>query len=359
MSQRTPLYDKHVAAGGRVVDFAGWEMPVQYTGILDEHRTVRESCGVFDISHMGEFFVRGIGAVSWLDGLLTNRVARLAVGESQYSLMLNENGGVIDDLIVYRIGDTEFLLIVNAGKIDEDAAWLKTHLAEGVEFENRSVEYAALAVQGPDAGRIFELVFARPMPPERNRVLTLPAQAGGRLFAVTTGYTGESGFEIVFPATEAETVWDTIVSAGVKPAGLGARDTLRLEMCYPLNGSDLSPEHTPLEAGLGFFVDFEKPAFIGRDALLRQKAEGLSVRLSAIQVQDKCPPIRSHYPVLANGTPVAETTSGALSPSLNCGIALAYLPFELAKVGQALEIEVRGRRYAATVVKKPFYQSKQ
>lgn len=358
MSRRTPLYDKHVAAGGRVVDFAGWEMPVQYTGILDEHRTVREECGVFDISHMGEFFVRGAAAVSWLDGLLTNRVAKLAIGESQYSLMLNENGGVIDDLIVYRLGEVEFLLVVNAGKIDEDAAWLQKHLVDGIEFENRSDDYAALAVQGPKAAEVFERFLAQPLPAERNRVIELPSQSGGRLFAVTTGYTGESGFEIVFPASEAETVWDTIITAGAKPAGLGARDTLRLEMCYPLNGSDLSPERTPLEAGLGFFVDLEKPAFIGRDALLQQKAAGLPVRLVAIKVTDKCPPIRSHYPVVANGEAIAETTSGALSPSLNCGIAMAYLPIELAKVGQALEIEVRGRRYAASVVKKPFYQPK-
>lgn len=356
---RTPLYDKHVAAGGRVVDFAGWDMPVQYTGILDEHRAVREACGVFDISHMGEFFVRGAAAVSWLDGLLTNRVAKLAVGESQYSLMLNEKGGVIDDLIVYRIDEAEFLLIVNAAKIDEDAAWLQQHLVDGIEFENRSDEYAALAVQGPGAAAVFELFFARPLPTERNRVLTLPSQTGGRLFAVTTGYTGESGFEIAFPAGEAEAIWDKVIAAGAKPAGLGARDTLRLEMCYPLNGSDLSPERTPLEAGLGFFVDLEKPTFIGREALLQQKAAGLPVRLAAIKVLDKCPPIRSHYPVLADGVAVAETTSGALSPSLNCGIALAYLPIELAKVGQALEIEVRGKRYAATVVKKPFYQPKQ
>ncbi len=359
MSRRTPLYDRHVAAGGRVVDFAGWEMPVQYKGILDEHRAVRETAGVFDISHMGEFFVRGAGAAAWLDTLLTNRVAKLAIGESQYSLMLNENGGVIDDLIVYRIDDAEFLLVVNAGKIEEDAAWLQAHLNDGIEFENKSDDYAALAIQGPEAAAAFERFFARPLPAERNRVLTLPSQTGGRIFAVTTGYTGEAGFEIVFPASEAETIWDAILALGVKPAGLGARDTLRLEMCYPLNGSDLSPERTPLEAGLGFFVDLEKPVFIGREALLRQKADGLKLRLAAIRVQDKCPPIRSHYPVITNDVPVAETTSGALSPSLNCGIAMAYLPIELAKVGQALEIEVRGRRYAATVVKKPFYQPKQ
>ena len=231
MSKRTPLYDKHVAAGGRIVDFAGWEMPVQYTGILDEHRAVREACGVFDISHMGEFFVRGTGATAWLDSLLTNRVEKLSVGEAQYSLMLNERGGVIDDLIVYRIGNEEFLLVVNAGKIDEDAAWLRAHAGDGISFEDRSSAFAALAVQGPGAAEIFAKCFSRPLPSERNRVIHWDG-----IFAVTTGYTGEAGFEIVVPADRAGEAWDLLVGAGCKPCGLGARDTLRLEMCYPLNG---------------------------------------------------------------------------------------------------------------------------
>lgn len=353
MSLRTPLYDKHLASGGRMVDFAGWEMPVQYTGILDEHRAVREACGVFDISHMGEFFVRGTGAEAWLDSLLTNRVAKLADGEAQYTLMLNEKGGVIDDLIIYRLAKDDFLLVVNAAKIEEDAAWLLKHLPEGVEFENRSDDFAALAVQGPKASEIFEKTFARPLPDERNRVI----QWDG-LFAVTTGYTGESGFEVLVPVRQAEAVWDQLLVSGTKPCGLGARDTLRLEMCYPLNGSDLSPDRTPLEAGLGFFVDLEKGDFVGRDALVAQKNAGIPARLAAILVTDKSPPIRPHYPVFAGEQNLTETTSGALSPSLGSGIALAYLPLALAKVGQPLEIEVRGRRYAASVVKKPFYQIK-
>lgn len=352
MSLRTPLYEKHVAAGGRMVDFAGWEMPVQYTGILDEHRAVREHCGVFDISHMGEFFVGGANAAAWLDSLLTNRVAKLAVGEAQYSLMLNEQGGVIDDLIVYRIGETDFLLVVNAAKIDEDAAWLSARVAEGITFVNRSADFAALAVQGPKAAEVFQKVTNQPFPAERNRVLSLDGA-----FAVTTGYTGEEGFELVVPAEDAGRCWDEVIAAGAKPCGLGARDTLRLEMCYPLNGSDLAPDRTPLEAGLGFFVDLEKGDFVGREALLAQKAAGLPARLAAIRVEEKSPPIRPHYVVIADGRKVAETTSGALSPSLGCGIAMAYLPLALAKPGQALEIEVRDRRYRAVVIKKPFYQS--
>lgn len=345
---RTPLFEEHVAAGGRMVDFSGWEMPVQYSGILAEHQAVRTKVGVFDISHMGEFFVQGPGAAAWLEGLLTNRISKLAAGEAHYSLLLNEQGGIIDDLIVYRLGADSFLLVVNAAKIEEDAAWLRARVVDGVEFADRSADFAALAVQGPDAGRVFEAINGVPMPSARNRVVETDSG-----YFVTTGYTGEAGFEWILPAGEAVRAWRKVLAAGALPCGLGARDTLRLEMCYPLNGSDLSPTRTPLEAGLGFFVDMEKP-FVGREALDAQKAAGLPSRLAAIAVTEKSPPIRSHYPVWSGGVPVSETTSGALSPTLGHGIALAYLPVELAKPGQLLEIEVRGRRFAARVEKKPF-----
>jgi glycine cleavage system T protein (aminomethyltransferase) len=379
MSRRTPLFDRHVSAGGRMVDFAGWEMPVQYASILDEHKAVREGCGVFDISHMGEFFVRGPKASEFLDALLTNRVAKLDTGEAHYTLMLNERGGVIDDLIVYRTGDQEFLLIVNAAKIDEDFAWLSKHREtdstraadpSSIELLNCSNAYAALAVQGPGSPEIFAKAFSTGWEERRNRIVELSGggpslvkdpqsgACGARTFAATTGYTGETGFEAIVPAEAAECYWDLFLATGAKPCGLGARDTLRLEMCYPLNGSDLSLDHTPLEAGLGSFVDLTKSAFMGRDVLLDQRAHGVPYRLAAIRVQEKSPPIRSHYLVFAGGKALAETTSGALSPSLGCGIALAYLPFPLAKVGQDLEIEIRGRRYQSTVVKKPFYKSR-
>jgi len=333
-----------------MVDFAGWEMPVQYSGILAEHRTVRESAGVFDISHMGEFFVVGSGSAAWLDSLLTNNVTALASGAAQYSLMLNERAGVIDDLIVYRLGAQSFLLVVNASMIEEDAAWLRARLVAGVEFENASADYGALAIQGPSAGGIFKKLFDREMPAERNRVLRI-----GEDFVVTTGYTGESGFEWLMPAGVASSAWRRVLDAGAKPCGLGARDTLRLEMCYPLNGSDLSPERTPLEAGLGFFVDLGKPDFVGKAALVAQKAAGVPARLCALRVTEKAPPIRPHYPVWIGGNLVTETTSGALSPSLGEGIALAYLPVEFSKPGQEVEIEVRGRRFRACVRKKPLY----
>ena len=353
MSARTALFERHLAAGGRLVDFAGWEMPVQYAGILEEHRAVREAVGAFDISHMGEFFVEGVGATAWLDGLLTNRLERLAVGQAQYTLLLNDRGGVIDDLIAYRLGDERYLLIVNAAKIGEDAAWLRGHARAGVAFTDRSADFSAVAVQGPAARGVFETVFHEPLPTDRNRVSAVTfADAAG--YAVTTGYTGEDGFEIVLPNAAIVPLWDALLAAGAKPCGLGARDTLRLEMGYPLNGSDLSPDRTPLEAGLGVFVDLTKPDFIGRAALLAQKEAGVPTRLAGLAVTEKSPPIRAHYPVLVDGQPVSETTSGALSPSLGHGIAMAYLPTAVAKPGQAVEIEVRGRRYAGSVVRKPF-----
>lgn len=350
---RTPLYEEHLIAGGRIVDFAGWEMPVQYTGILQEHKAVRESCGVFDISHMGEFFVEGHGATAWLDSLLSNSLASLPTGHAQYTLLLNERGGVIDDLIAYRLAEEKFLLIVNAAKIDEDAAWLRKHAVPGVEFTDRSAAFAALAIQGPNASEVFKKLFQHPMPEARNRVLEI--QPGS--FIATTGYTGENGFEWVMPASEAANAWKAVLAAGVTPCGLGARDTLRLEMCYPLNGSDLSPDRTPLEAGLGFFCDLKKTAFIGRDALLAQKQlSALPHKLCALRVTEKSPPIRSHYRVFVNGEPVTETTSGALSPTLGYGIALAYMPPAYCDLGQEVQIEVRDRRFAAELVKKPFFK---
>lgn len=349
---RTPLFEEHQARGGRIVDFAGWEMPVQYSGILQEHKAVRESCGVFDISHMGEFFVEGPGATAWLDSLLTNNLAALPAGHAQYTLLLNGHGGVIDDLIAYRLGPDRFLLIVNAAKIAEDAAWLRQHACDGVTFDDRSSHFAALAIQGPLAGTVFHSLFGRPMPASRNVVEETTPES----WIATTGYTGEAGFEWIIPAAGAVSAWRRVLEAGAMPCGLGARDTLRLEMCYPLNGSDLSPAHTPLEAGLGFFVDLKKTGFIGQEPLRQQKQGLLPRKLCALRIEEKSPPIRAHYRVFVNGEPVTETTSGALSPSLGCGIALAYLPPAYSDPGQEIEIEVRERRFRGHVVKKPFFK---
>lgn len=350
---RTALYNEHVSAGGRMVDFAGWEMPVQYTGILDEHRSVREAVGMFDISHMGEFFVSGPAATEWLDSLLTNSVQALTPGQAQYTLLLNEAGGVIDDLILYRLGDSDYLLIVNAAKIAEDADWMRARIVDGVEFDDRSNQLSAVAVQGPRAREVFERLIGQALPAERNRVETVRFQ-GVNVYVATTGYTGEDGFELVIENSHAPALWQALLANRVRPCGLGARDTLRLEMAYPLNGSDLSPEKTPLEAGLTFFVDFEKADFIGKESLVAQKQSGVPTRLSALVVEGKSPPVRPHYPILADGAVASETTSGALSPTLGMSIAMAYLPASLARPGTALEIEVRGRTYPATVIKKPF-----
>ncbi len=352
--RRTILHEIQKVAGARCIDFGGWEMPVQFTSILEEHEAVRTSCGVFDISHMGEVFVSGPQSLEWLQHMLANDLAKCPVGGSQYTFLLNERGGVIDDLIVYRLGSLDFLLLVNAAKVAEDVAWLEQNLGEGVVIDNRSDAMSALAVQGPDSARVFQTVFSREMP-ARSTFVTLQ-QDSSTIIAAGTGYTGEKGFELFFPNEAAAGLWARIVAAGAKPCGLGSRDTLRLEMCYPLNGSDLSPDRTPLEAGLGIFVALEKPDFIGRDALAAQKSSGLPSRLAAIRMTGKAPPPRAHYPVMAGGAQVGETTSGALSPSLGEGIAMAYVPPDLAKPGQALEISIRGRAFPAVVDKKPFYR---
>lgn len=357
MIKQSPLHHRHQAAGGRIIEFAGWQMPVQYKGIREEHQAVRTGVGVFDISHMGQLFVSGPRALEKLDGLLTNRVSALAAGEGQYTFLLNEAGGIIDDLIVYRTGLEEFLLVVNASKISEDTEWMTPKIGLSALLRNDSDAFGSLAVQGPKSSSLFTAVF-HSQPPARNRILLL-AYGGTKIYIAGTGYTGEEGFELFFPRSLSETLWDAILAAGAQPCGLGARDTLRLEMCYPLNGVDLSPEHTPLEAGLGFFVDLTKEDFVGKAALLAQKETGLRFKLSAIKVTDKSPPIRSHYPILAGGNRIAETTSGALSPSLGSGIAMAYLPLEYSKSGTQLEIEIRQKTYLAVVNPKPFYRKSQ
>ena len=372
MLKQTPLHAAHVRLGGKMVGFGGWSMPVQYTsGILTEHRAVRTAAGVFDISHMGQFIVGGPGAKAWLDSVFTNNLQRIDAGKSQYGFLLNERGGVIDDLIIYEYAPGEFLLVVNASKIDEDFSWLQAHLplpdAEGdtrLELANRSDRFAALAVQGPRSPEVFAAFFGPGATlPERFGVKVI--ERDGLTFVVArTGYTGEDGFEWFFPARASEVVWDDLLAIGAPlgliPCGLGSRDSLRLEVCYPLNGADLSPERTPLAAGLGIFVDLEKPGgFIGRDAIAAYKADdGPKERLAAFRMTDKGPPLRSHYAVYAKGgaEPIGETTSGGLSPSLEAGIGMAYLPAKLARPGEVIEIDIRGRRFAAVVEKKPLYK---
>jgi len=354
--KQSPLAGVHRELGARMVPFAGWEMPVQYKSILAEHAAVRERAGVFDISHMGQFVARGAGAIEWLDGLLTNRVGKLEPGRGQYTIMLNEAGGVIDDLIIYRTGEEEILLVVNAARLEEDFEWLQAHLGEGIVLENDSEGYARMAVQGSEAPAAFGKVAPGHELPKRNGVVRFEELRGGTVVC-RTGYTGEDGFELLCPVAEGEGWFRDFVAVGVAPCGLGARDTLRLEVCYPLNGSDLLRDRTPLEAGLGFFVDLEKGEFIGRDALLAQKRDGLPGRLAAIRCDAKGAPPRAGYPVLdAAGAQIGALSSGVLSPTLGVGIGMAYLPLESAKAGTEVAIDIRGRKIPAHVVKKPFYK---
>ncbi|MDA7597548.1 glycine cleavage system aminomethyltransferase GcvT [bacterium] len=352
--QISPLDSRHRELGARMLPFAGWEMPIQYEGIVAEHNAVRNLLGIFDISHMGQVEISGVDSEKWLNGLLTNDVSALEDNGGQYTLMLNEGGGVIDDLILYREAADRFFLVVNASKIDEDVAWLTQNLTEGIELKNYSDDFGAFAIQGPAAESAWEKVTAEwgALPP-RNGIVRLE---NGRIIACRTGYTGEDGFEFFAPNAEIGKWWDAFVSAGAKPCGLGSRDSLRLEKCYPLNGSDLDPDHSPLEAGLGFFVKLEKGCeFTGSDVLKKQKTEGLSQRLVAIQVIGKAPPPRHGYGVAdpATGEQISELTSGGLSPTLGKGIGLTYVPVGLTKIGTQLEIDVRGRRFPCEVVKKP------
>jgi aminomethyltransferase len=373
--KRTPLYDEHVRLGAKIVPFAGWLMPVQYASIVEEHQAVRNNVGIFDISHMGQLIVEGSGAQNWLNTMLTNNIDKLDVGTGQYTFLLNERGGIIDDLIVYRIEEQKFLLVVNAARTDEDFAWLQKHINEGrspdrssgglktaapCKLSNRSANFGGVAIQGPRIAELFHALFGNDVElPPRNHIVDLPF-GGTNVSVARTGYTGEDGVEVFFRANDAVKFWNAALEKGkplgIKPCGLGARDTLRLEMCYPLNGSDLSPQRNPIEAGLGFFVDLVKSKFIGRDALLQTKESGPQEKLVSFRMKEKGPPPRPHYSVFDNGERIGEVTSGTISPSLNWGVGMAYVSASHAKIGAQIDIEIRERKFPATIEKKPFYK---
>ncbi|MCQ2371014.1 MAG: glycine cleavage system aminomethyltransferase GcvT [Akkermansia sp.] len=349
----TPLCEKHVALGAKMVPFAGWNMPVQYTGIIDEHNAVRNDCGVFDISHMGQFLASGPGTTDWLNSMFTNNLHKLTDGVGQYSMMLNERGGVIDDLIIYRMGEDNYFIVVNASMIDEDYAWLTAHKPEGVSLVNKSADFVGLAVQGPNCEKVFAGMCPGIVLPERNGILKFSCD-GDELYVCRTGYTGENGFEFFCPAAEGVKWLEKVIASGAKPCGLGARDSLRLEMCYSLNGSDLSPEKTPLEAGLSWCCDLTKD-FIGVEVLRKQKAEGRPTALVAIEYTGKGAPPRHGYEVqLPDGTHLGELCSGVLSPTLGKGIAMAYVPTALGKIGTEVNVIVRNKPVPAVIIKKPF-----
>ncbi len=358
--KRTPLAPVHESLGARMIDFGGWWMPVHYQGILEEHRAVRTQAGLFDISHMGEIFVTGPDAEVWLNRMLTNNVVQLENGQGQYTLLLNERGGVIDDLLCYRLEQDHYLLLVNASKIEEDFLWLQSYASPGVAVNNQSDLWAGLALQGPEAEAIVRALLGPEVSlPTRNQIISLGIPNGPILLA-RTGYTGEDGFEWFCPAQTAPIWWEKLLEAGrplgLLPCGLGARDTLRLEAGFTLNGSDLSPEHTPLEAGLSSFVKLDKGDFIGRTSLAAQRDSGLTRRLVALVMEGKTPPPRPHYPVYNGDSLVGETCSGSLSPTLGLGIAMAYLPPTLCAPGTRVDLEIRGRRFPAIVSKRPLYR---
>jgi aminomethyltransferase len=367
--KRTPLYDEHVRFGAKIVPFAGWLMPVQYTSIVEEHQAVRNSVGIFDISHMGQLIVEGSDARAWLNTMLTNNLDKLDIGTGQYTFLLNEGGGIIDDLIVYCIDEPRFLLVVNAARTDEDFAWLQRHLpavdgavsaASEVRITDRSANFGGVAIQGPRVAELFHALFGDDVDlPPRNHIVDLPFDRTN-VSVARTGYTGEDGVEVFFRASDAVKFWNAVLEKGrplgIKPCGLGARDTLRLEMCYPLNGSDLSPQRNPIEAGLGFFVDLTKSKFIGRDALLQTKESGPQEKLVSFRMKGKGPPPRPHYAVFENGERIGEVTSGTLSPSLNWGVGMAYVSASHAKIGAQIDIEIRERKLPAIIEKKPLYK---
>lgn len=375
MLKRTPLYNAHQKLGARLIEFGGWEMPVQYTSIIDEHQAVRTAAGLFDIAHMGEVFVTGSAAGEFLNGILTNDIRKLEVGLGQYTILCNEQGGAVDDLYAYRLGQNEYLLIINASRIDSDVPWIEQQLAKfpkraDAKVENVSDAMAAVAVQGPRVKDFIDPCFpgkslggtnvSKPSELKKNQIAKYSWGASkADVWVARTGYTGEDGFEIVAPANVIQSIWDRLLedgkNFGCKPAGLGARDTLRTEVCYPLYGHELDEKTSPIEAGVGFFVALDKGDFVGRSVLAQQKAEGAKKKLVAFKMSDKSAPPRPHYGIWNGDKKIGEVTSGTQSPSLGLGIGLGYVTPEFAKAGTAIEIEIRGRRFPAQVVKKPIY----
>ncbi|HDG68515.1 MAG TPA: glycine cleavage system aminomethyltransferase GcvT [candidate division Zixibacteria bacterium] len=358
--KKTPLYPKHILAHAKIVEFAGFLMPMFYEGIVPEHKAVRQNVGVFDVSHMGEFYISGPGALEFIQKMTTNDASRLSEWQAQYSTMLYDHGGIVDDLLVYRLPD-RYLLVVNAANIDKDFEWLKSHLPEsGVELHNASDEVAQIAIQGPRAQDVLQKLVNYDLEQIKYYHAAELDVAGERMLVSRTGYTGEDGFELYMKPEVAGKIWDALLEAGepfgIKPCGLGARDTLRLEMKYALYGNDIDETTNPYEAGLGWIVKLEKGDFIGREAIIDAKAKGLKRKLVCLELQERGFP-RHGYKVFREGKEVGVVTSGTFSPMLNKGIALAYVPREFSKPGNTFEVQVRNVKIPAVVVKPPFWKN--
>jgi aminomethyltransferase len=344
--QRTPLYERHVALGARMVPFAGWELPIQYAGALDEHRAVRSDAGVFDVSHMGELEIEGPRATELLQSLLSNDLGRIEPGQAQYTLLTNETGGIIDDLIAYRLGECRYLLVVNASNDDVDYRWLKEREIRGSDVRRDSHDCGLLAVQGPRALERLGLQAAKPFTYAEGELDGVP------VMICRTGYTGEPGCELLCAAEDASELWDAVLARGVTPCGLAARDSLRIEACFPLHGNDIGPETDAISAGLGWTCALEKE-FTGVEELRRIKRDGPRRKLVPFVMEEKAIP-RAGMSIEGGG----EVTSGTFSPMLDVGVGLAYVPAERADRGAELTVDVRGRSRRARIVEKPIYPPK-
>ncbi len=358
--KRTPLYDIHKKLGAKLIEFGGWEMPVQYSGIIDEHLAVRSNLGIFDLSHMGEIEIRGAGALPLIQKLITNDAEhKLVDGRILYSPMCNETGGIVDDVVVYRFQADRYMLVVNATNIGMDFDWICGHNDTGAEIENRSDETVLIALQGRNAPTVLQNLTNTEISALKYFWFTEGEVAGVPTVISRTGYTGEAGFELYANADCGTDLWNAIYEAAAtisgKPVGLGARDTLRLEMKYCLYGNDINETTTPLEAGLNWTISFDKKDFIGRDALIKQRTQGIKRRLAGFQMLDRSV-ARPHYAVYNKNQHIGAVTSGLPSPSLKCNIGLAYLPVEHSKINTKIEIDIRGKRHPAKVVRTPFYQ---
>lgn len=360
--KRTPLYPLYSEFPSvRCIDFGGWELPVQFSGIVREHEAVRTQAGLFDVSHMGEFLVTGQDAEAFIQRMTTNDVTRLSPGQAQYTLMCYDHGGTVDDLIVYKLSQDRFMLVVNASNIDKDLEWLTGHLSGDVLIENISSQTALIALQGPASDAVMAKAVKEPLPSLTPFHFIESAEVCGCAVLLScTGYTGEDGYEIYCSADDAPTIWRGLLAAGEEgglvPAGLGARDTLRFEARLPLYGQELSESISPLEAGLGFFVKLDKSEFVGRAALQNQKHEGIPRKLVGIEMIDRGIP-RTHYAVYSgDGSLIGEVTSGTQSPTLKRNLGLALIDTTHAAIGTEVWVEIRGKRLKASVVKTPFYK---
>lgn len=359
--KKTALYDKHIGLGAKMVPFAGYDMPVSYSGIIEEHQTVRDHVGMFDVSHMGEFLVKGAGALDLIQKVTSNDASKLAIGDAQYSCMPNTDGGIVDDLLVYRLGEQDYMLVVNASNMEKDWNWISSHNTFGAEMEDISDQTSLMAVQGPKTVEALQALTDIDLASMKYYTFAKGTFAGAENVLVSaTGYTGSGGFELYVRNADAAQVWDAVMKAaadyGIKPIGLGARDTLRLEMGFCLYGNDINDTTSPLEAGLGWITKLAKDDFVNKDYLVNQKAEGLGRKLVGFEVLDKRPPRQGYNIVTEEGDVIGTVTSGTKGPSVGKPIGMGYVKKGHTKRGSSIFIDVRGKKIEAKIVRLPFYK---